>query len=431
VSHEGKFQNGKRSGEWKYYYPEGMLHLVYSWREGKVHGLYKEFYRTGQLKIEKSFENGDHHGLSREYRIDGTLQEQGWYQHDKAEQTWITYYPNAAVETVNYYREGDLISSIDYSMDQKLYSKFEYKGDLITLVEYYDEDGTPILSLNDISKDNQGVSKYKNGNTQFIFSVDCGLYSGVTRYWPNGKKMLEVAAFEGRRSGLYRSLNEKEQVLTEGRYFQSKETGRWTWLYDNGKLETEGFYVNGDRDSVWSYYNEVGTLTHTVEYMDDERHGISTYNSGSGTKALEKKYRSGDVVEFRVLRNGVMSPWQPFTGNEDMVATLSNGQKIYEEHYKSGLLDGPRTAWYDNGKVAYQYNFSKGLYEGAYVCYYPDGTVSEKGTYKLDEYEGPREQFDEKGKRIRYEEYKMGTRDGKAILSNGQEVRYWNGSLVD
>ncbi len=59
LSYDWEFNNaGKRTGEQKYYYPDGALRVKGSWDNGKKEGVVTEFYPDGSTKSEMQFDKG-------------------------------------------------------------------------------------------------------------------------------------------------------------------------------------------------------------------------------------------------------------------------------------------------------------------------------------------------------------------------------------
>lgn len=76
--------------------------------------------------------------------------------------------------------------------------------------------------------------------------------------------------------------------------------------------------------------------------------------------------------------------------------TLDGVRRIYtkgllevEEYYRSGILDGPYTTFYDNGQVQIESSYKEGVMSGILKKYYPTGTLEEKVTMKDNVENGP------------------------------------------
>ena len=75
-------------------------------------------------------------------------------------------------------------------------------------------------------------------------------------------------------------------------------------------------------------------------------------------------------------RDGLMfEPQQekPFTGEYVIYQNDGNDQKKKEINYKSGVLDGSYTEWYENGQKSLEANFKNGKLDGLETIWYENG----------------------------------------------------------
>ncbi len=66
-------ENGRRTGEQKYYYDNGKLRLSGIWDDGKEVGRITEYYENGKVRLESDWINGKSDGVMREYAENGNL----------------------------------------------------------------------------------------------------------------------------------------------------------------------------------------------------------------------------------------------------------------------------------------------------------------------------------------------------------------------
>lgn len=78
----GEYRDGKRHGEWSYFYPEGTRHQRGAYVDGRRHGLWTEWYAEGKLRSEIEWQDGERHGRATFRNLDGTLdtQRSGTYE---------------------------------------------------------------------------------------------------------------------------------------------------------------------------------------------------------------------------------------------------------------------------------------------------------------------------------------------------------------
>lgn len=65
--------NGRRTGEQKYYYDNGKLRLSGTWDNGKETGRITEYYPNGRVMLESDWIEGKSDGIMREYTQSGNL----------------------------------------------------------------------------------------------------------------------------------------------------------------------------------------------------------------------------------------------------------------------------------------------------------------------------------------------------------------------
>ncbi len=92
---EGEVQNGKREGEWLYYFKTGDYSRIENYKNGQLHGSYKIFSIDGKILYSTEFKNGT--GWYRSFDIcTNELLEEGLLQNNyrKGEWKYIEYYTN-------------------------------------------------------------------------------------------------------------------------------------------------------------------------------------------------------------------------------------------------------------------------------------------------------------------------------------------------
>lgn len=112
------------------------------------------------------------------------------------------------------------------------------------------------------------------------------------------------------------------------------------------------------------------------------------------------------------------------------VKTDKNNRKVYEGTFKDGLEVGTFTYYYSDGTVRMKNTF---LVDGKYCsheAYDKNGKLMAKGFYNQKNRDSIWNIYNAKGKLLKSETYKMGTKTGKSVLfsTNGDtiEIQYWN-----
>jgi len=414
---DGQFKKGKYDSRWRYYYPEGSKRSEFFYVDGLAEGVTIEYFRTGSKKFDSHYKNGELHGYFIEYYEHGQIKNEGWFVDGKRQQQWLSYYPNGVVESDYYYLNNELTGTCyDYSTAGNLVLASEYHEGLVKSNQDFGDGARDIMKTSKKGPESTFETSYKNGKPRTKYIAQCGEYTKVAKWFPNGMVYYSYDFLSGRKEGRYlvQALNGK--LVREGTFLDNQEEGVWSSYYDNGKLDSKGTYLRGEYDSTWTYRYENGQISSIVEYLADERHGITRIYSPDGKPIIEKLYYSGSLLSYRMISNESASDWVPFNGNATISAKYPGGKTAYEETYKNGALDGVKRTYYDNGNLCSEYRYVLGGYHGEYKTYYSNGNVNEKGTYNLGERHGVREIYNEDGSLSSRENFVMGSRQGKAEL---------------
>jgi len=168
VVYEGRFADGIRQGEFRYFYPDGKLKAVSvvsgngkksetvsyfpngkkmasgSYLEGKKDGAWKFFRETdGTLVSEETYVAGEVNGLSKVYYSEGRLAEQHYYRKGKKDGLWEQYFIDGRLKLRGAFRAGEqqgemmLYYNSGRPMIEGSYSGGHQEGTWI----YYAEDG--------------------------------------------------------------------------------------------------------------------------------------------------------------------------------------------------------------------------------------------------------------------------------------------------
>ena len=79
----GSYKHGKREGEWKRYHENGKLSSSGSYKDGKEDGEFKTYWGSGELYKIGSYKDGKKVGEWKSYRQDGKVSKIGNYENGK------------------------------------------------------------------------------------------------------------------------------------------------------------------------------------------------------------------------------------------------------------------------------------------------------------------------------------------------------------
>lgn len=168
---EGLYSDGRKSGLWKFYYPDETVKQTGNFRDGKYDGPWRFYSEVGDLQKEEEYAHGRRNGLSIEYDDEGEKILEGMYQDDQRQGYWEI-------------RIGDIISKGKYAYDEKngvwessyLNGGKAFKGDYIGGKEngthvYYYQNGQ--IEHNEQWKSGKAVKNwnYYNENGSLKYSI--------------------------------------------------------------------------------------------------------------------------------------------------------------------------------------------------------------------------------------------------------------------
>lgn len=92
----GYVENNKNVGTWKYFYDDGLLESIGSFKDDKPHGNWRWFYKNGKVKSE------------------------GNYLLGKPEGIWIKYDEKGNLNLMINYSDGEIVSEVKFHIPQSV-----------------------------------------------------------------------------------------------------------------------------------------------------------------------------------------------------------------------------------------------------------------------------------------------------------------------
>ncbi len=174
----GKYVNNLESGNWNFYYGSGKKEQTGNFKLGKSDGLWQWFYENGDLKREEEFYEGVAEGIYVEYDTIGQVITSGKYFDGQKEEIWV-------------YKVGDYTE------------KGKYVGDL---------------------KDGKWEAFYADGTLKYEGNYIQGNPDGEHRfYYPNGKLKEVNYYIMGISEKNWRKYDENGLLLLTITYKDNKE----------------------------------------------------------------------------------------------------------------------------------------------------------------------------------------------------------------
>ena len=73
----GNLRNGKKEGNWTWWYDIGQMKFDKTFKEGKENGLFTSWYENGQKSYEGTFKDGEQQGLHTSWYENGQKENEG------------------------------------------------------------------------------------------------------------------------------------------------------------------------------------------------------------------------------------------------------------------------------------------------------------------------------------------------------------------
>jgi len=446
-----QFQSFK-SGEWKYYYPNGQLMEIDEFKEkdtteylqyyydssgieminnGK--GERQKFYNTGKTKSITQYNDGEPNGIYKHFKPNGELRRSGYYSNGLMDSTWKEWFlTSKALYQITHYKSGEKHGAFkELSNDGRIVLLGNYLNDQKNgLWEYY---------FNNDQLDMKG--KFQNDLQHGYWEF----------YYPNGQMYYEGNFKEGKKIGDWEFYYNNGQTWRTGKYLNDQKNGFWSTLYENGGKSMEGHFKNDLEDGSWSswYENEQikdkgsfnagkmhfhwdgyyknGQIKYSGDYDKDLKNNKWTYWSENGRIIEIRNYsiieRKSALIpgENRIIRKSINNgKWTKYS---DLDATI-----ISEENYSNGDLNGTSKYYYPGGVINSRVvNYKDGLLDGMYQSFNRKGNLVSETNYKGNKKHGYMKIYNKRGKIISHLIYK----DGVKIKDVIKKVTYKYPAIKD
>ncbi|UYZ62951.1 tetratricopeptide repeat protein [Hymenobacter weizhouensis] len=217
---EGTYRNGKREGEWKYYYATGKPLRRGTYRAGNMEGEWLRYFENGQVEARSVYENDELNGPLRLYNMQGEL----------------------LLEKV--YANGELLGFRSPGPDGQA------SGDV-----------KPLGAIN---------TTFANGKPAASETYQKGTLSGARTYYYSSGQVYRRAQNtpDGQLNGQLTTYYPTGKVQEEEAYRFDELHGRCRYYRPDGTLEREETYRCGEKAGPTIYYNAQGKPLRTDYYWN-------------------------------------------------------------------------------------------------------------------------------------------------------------------
>jgi antitoxin component YwqK of YwqJK toxin-antitoxin module len=346
---KGQYANGRANGEWRYYFFDGKLSEVKTFKDDFGIGTWIGYhYATGKVAYTEVYDNEKYY-----WPIPHTTRfnEQGKIVFEKeilqdGKGFERTYQDNGTpIETkIFYHGPSELSEYFSYFNSGQLKRKTYYRAKNDTLSAEYFEDGN-IKSLNLTPNIGSGNTKqlmteyYAPGKLKsqtYYTRIDAISEQYIETYFENGNIKSEFI------------LHDKEQ--TERDFFQ------------NGKLKTEKHYVNDLLNGNWIQKDSLGTTLRNCYYSEGFKLGkCEIFQPRIVAKAQNeelKVWRSAVISTYmkRFYNNSIQDPSPSIVEKEKIDEEAEILWKVVEYCNQNGYTFLPNADVQVDGGISYTFN---------------------------------------------------------------------------
>lgn len=248
----------------------------------------------------------------------------------------------------------------------------------------------------------------------------------IKRIWRNGKQ-----------NGTYQEWYPSGYPKARGEYVDDQKDGPWSTWYEDGGAQTLRSYKQGQLDGRVIEWFGRGARKLEQLYKQGQLDGVEKGWYGSGGDRIELTWRDGkrNGPSLEWSNKGVLRSSGVYENNLETglwTRIDETGQK-FEEHYKAGQLDGPRTMWSPGGRKVSEGDYAQGKAVGRHTSYFPSGAKLSEVEYKDGVQDGPVRYYFENGKLQIEGEMKAGKKEGLWTYWNPDGTRdpTWSGRYHD
>lgn len=393
---------------------------------GKSEGKFKYLNDNGNLAGELNFKNNELDGYQKYFDEKGTLIEEKSFKNGKVDGTRTAYYSNGLKSVVENYTDGIL--------------------------------------------NGLGTSYYVNGGKQCEVNFVQGERDGkLVCLYPNGSKKSESNYVKGKLNGPYLSYNQVGDIMETYTCVNDLIDGKYLEYYDGKLVRSEAEYANGNiKDSYKAYYSngalekentyEAGKIKKSITYFPNgkisteslynDKEELETYNyfDSNGNKYFEEKYKSGVLNSALQYAKNNPKPVVISLSSKPFVMKDFDGNQLAAGNFEKGKKTGEWNHHFSSGTKRLEEFYSNKTQNGLSHDYNKNGLTNSIKNFSNDTINGLYEVY-VNGKLDRNYSYDKGRQNGpyktfytdgslksEGYLVNGgtnfEKLDYWqNGTL--
>ncbi|NUY80709.1 tetratricopeptide repeat protein [Flavobacterium sp. MAH-1] len=396
----GKYEKGKKIGQWQYFYSNGNLREKEIFDKGAKTGLQHVYERNGRPMSISHYVNDSLSGIYESYR-NGKLYQSFSYRKDERNGPSTTYYADGSVSSVSFYKDGELVKNVEYWQNGQPNSIVTYNEGTTERMESFDLTGKKQNSFDYSNKTGKTTLTFYGGNILHELNLVNGMLQGAYIIKEKSGKPWIVAEYaNGDKQNHYKKYGPTGDLYVDLNFHDGVQHGLNRYYDLAGTLRFETDFVFGEETGNSSHYFYNGTKMSTYKQFDENREGETTYYNLKGEPILILGF-DYDILKYYIALDpsGKLSQKVPVVKETaTIISAYPNKKTAMELTFKKGEFDGKMMIYAIDGKPEFEAIYDNGQLNGIRTAYYANGKIYKKENFVDGREEGLSEYFKEDGK---------------------------------
>lgn len=374
-------QNGKMTGDWKWYHENGQVSRKSKMNQGMVNGETIFYNDRGGINSIVPYKNDEVEGVVENYKLIGYKYEDAMYKNGQMHGQTIGYYPNQSKQYEYMLKEGKYDGPFKlYYEDGNIREEGVFKNDLFhgMRIRYYRNGNVDYFeTYNEGELDGPYQSLFQDGSVYTKGNFRAGNKLGEWKEFDASGVMVQIEEYDekGKVNGPTKHLDHRGRIETEyikkkgdivelinygpdgeviSKYKRKGKTLKFENQDVHGNIRLSGQFVDDNREGEWKFYDSYGNLNRITQYEKGLKNGV------------EKRFYSNDVLYSKTTyvndkKNGLETTY------------FSNGNLSYQAYYKNDQNEGRAISYTSTGQLSTDYYYMNGVQVGENKYYNPDG----------------------------------------------------------
>ncbi|KYP16259.1 tetratricopeptide repeat protein [Flavihumibacter sp. CACIAM 22H1] len=394
-------EKGQVHGTKRYYFGSGKERLIETYTQGELNGPTTAYHESANKSYEVDYVNNSRNGYYSSWYSAGGIREEGWYEADMLQGTWLNYNKHGKLLSKSAYLNNERNGlKNDYWPNGRINTTYLFHKDQLVSMTEYDTTGVVINTVKLENGNGKFISRYPNGklSSECVY-VNHEINGPYKAYYPDGSLKIQQFYKHGLLDSNYTAYSYGGKLRVEGNYFMNEKVGTWKFYTAEGKLYSIETYKSDKLEGKTLYYHANGKLDTEIEMKNNDRHGLYKRYAEDGSLMYQLRYKEGVKTGYSYLdKNGQLLPEIPLTlGNGTLNAFYQNGHPSASMVYVDGKLNGAYTLYHPNGKIMLTDKEVFGETEGLSTKYFEDGKIRSQYNYVQNNLHGSYKEYNSKG----------------------------------